>query len=389
MLSESLLIQASDLRALRHELTAAGLFERRQGPTTLKLVFFLTVAFGLLALHTVMPLWGTVLVLPVTAFFFCAAAMIGHEGGHRSFSSSPLGNELMYHFLFPFLGGLSALQWKDKHNVRHHGNPNVVGIDDDMEIWPLAYTRAEHLKAGPTRRFVQRHAQRFLWWPLTLLFTWSMKIDSVSFAVKHVRKHGVTRAWVLDVFAQVMHYVVWLVLPSLAFGFGPVFSFYVALFALVSLMLALVFTPGHMGLPIRHDHACGYTLQFETTRNLIMPRWLSFFFIGLDHQIEHHMFPKIPHANLPRAAAIVRPWAERLGLPYHRIPYLSAVAAVQRYAASAWNYEPVPAGAGSLPAMPVAPAPEVPVVTASVVVPSVSASAGPSLVLPGYGLKTT
>ena len=339
------MINPADIRSLRFEIAQAGLFERREAATTGKLVLFLAMAFGLIALHTQLPLWGTVLLLPVTAFFLSAAAMIGHEGGHRSFSRSSFRNDLVYHFLFPMLGGLSALQWKDKHNVRHHGHPNIIDVDDDMELWPLAHTRATHLKAGRTRRFVQRHAQAWLWWPMTLLFTWSMKVDSVGFLIRHAKKHGISRAWMMDATAQVLHYVVWLVLPSLAFGFLPVFGFYLALFALLSLMLALVFTPGHMGLPIRHDHPDGWTLQFETTRNLAMPRWLSFFFIGLDHQIEHHLFPKIPHGNLAKAAVIVRPWAERLGVPYHRIPYLSAVAAVTRYVGRAWNYDAVPVGA--------------------------------------------
>jgi fatty acid desaturase len=297
---------------------------------------------ALIAVHTIAPWWGTALLLPVTAFFISAAAMVGHEGGHRSFSASPLKNELLYHVLFPLLGGLSTLHWTDKHNVRHHGHPNIIDVDDDMELWPLANTRLAHTRAGPVRRAVQRHAQAWLWWPMTLLFTWSMKVDSVRFLTRHLRRKGLTRAWALDAGAQVLHYVAWLVIPSFIWGFWPVFAFYLALFALVSLFLALVFTPGHMGLPIHHDHSDGYALQLETTRNLELPGWLSFFFIGLDHQIEHHLFPKIPHANLRRAAAVVRPWAERLGLPYHRLPYLSALAAVTRYVADAWNYAPVP-----------------------------------------------
>lgn len=349
------MITAADIRQVRLELTRAGVFEKNEARTFGKLVFLLTVAFSLIAVHTVLPLWGTVLLLPVTALFLSAAAMIGHEGGHRSFSSNGLRSELLYHFVFPFMGGLGAIQWKDKHNVRHHGHPNVVGVDDDMELWPLAHTREEHLRAGPIRRFVQRHAQGWLWWPMTMLFTWSIKVDSIGALVRHAKKHGITRAWVFDATAQILHYVAWLVLPSLAFGFLPVFGFYLALFGLLSLFLALVFTTGHMGLPIREageGALDGWALQLDTTRNLILPKWLSFFFVGLDFQIEHHLFPKIPHANLPRAAPIVQRWIEGLGLTYHRVPYGKALVDVTRYVANAWDIPavPVPAPKASLAA---------------------------------------
>lgn len=111
------MITASDIRNVRRELVDAGLFERREAKTWGKLALLLGVAFTLIGLHTLLPLWATALLLPVTAFFFSAAAMIGHEGGHRSLSKSAFRCELLYHLVFPMLGGLGALQWKDKHSV--------------------------------------------------------------------------------------------------------------------------------------------------------------------------------------------------------------------------------------------------------------------------------
>lgn len=346
-------VSQAEIRALRHELNQAGVFERRATQTTLKLLFFLVTAGTLIALTTMVPLWGVALLLPPTAFFLAAAAMVGHEGGHRSFSTKTAANETLYHLLFPLMGGLGAMQWKDKHNVRHHGHPNVVDVDDDMELWPLAHNREAYLASGRARRFVQRHAQHWLWWPITMLFSWSIKVDSIGFLIRSAKKNGITRTWLLDLAMQLGHYALWLVVPSFIWGFGAVFAYYLALFALVSLMLALVFAPGHMGLPIRHDHPDGWLLQLETTRNLALPRWLSFFFIGLDHQIEHHLFPKIPHANLPRAAAIVRPWVEARGLPYHRLPYLTALKVVTRYVRDAWRYDAVPVGGPAFASPPV------------------------------------
>ena len=60
----------------------------------------------------------------------------------------------------------------------------------------------------------------------------------------------------------------------------------------------------YIGLPIVGSQHHDWLHQVETTRNLELPRFVSFFFIGLDYQVEHHLFPKIPHQHLPRAAAI-------------------------------------------------------------------------------------
>ena len=68
-----------------------------------------------------------------------------------------------------------------------------------------------------------------------------------------------------------------------------------------------------------------------------MPRAISFFFIGLDHQAVHHLFPKIPHQNMPRAARIARDWCARNGVVYHSTPYLTALAGAARFIGTAWS----------------------------------------------------
>ena len=111
----------------------------------------------------------------------------------------------------------------------------------------------------------------------------------------------------------------------------------------VGVCLALVFAPAHMGLPIVREQKHEWQHQLETTRNLEMPRWLSFFFIGLDHQVEHHLFPKIPHQHLPRAAQITAAWCKRHGVTYHSLPYLAALADASQFIRNAWDLEAVPA----------------------------------------------
>ena len=53
---------------------------------------------------------------------------------------------------------------------------------------------------------------------------------------------------------------------------------------------------------------------------------------GLNYQIEHHLFPRLPHTHYPRIAAIVRRNALRYGVRYTAQPTLrSALGSHQRH----------------------------------------------------------
>ena len=51
--------------------------------------------------------------------------------------------------------------------------------------------------------------------------------------------------------------------------------------------------------------------------NWTCPAWLDWFHGGLQFQIEHHLFPRMPRHNLRAASHLVKPACLRLGLRYH------------------------------------------------------------------------
>ena len=335
------MIATRDLRALRAELAAAGVFEHRaaRGWAKLSLLFLsLAAALGMVVL---LPGWCALWLVPLAAVPAVAAAMIGHEAGHGSFAATRRHNEIVLHLVFPLFGGLGAQHWKHKHNHLHHGHPNVVGRDPDIRVWPLALSRAEHAASSRPRRWLQRRLQAHLFWPLTLLLAFSMRTQSWRHLVRVARAGRFGRAHAVDAACLLGHYALWLAVPSLWFGLGPVLLVYGGLWAAGGLLLGLIFAPAHLGMPVLDpDRRGGWQEQLETTRDLAMPRWLSWFFVGLDHQVEHHLFPRIPHQNLPRARLIVERWCRRVGAPYHRMGYGAAVAGVTRHLAGSWRIAP-------------------------------------------------
>jgi fatty acid desaturase len=332
-----------DLGSLRGELRAAGLFEPREARNWLKLGFLATCLVACLVGIAHAPWWGIAGLIIAAAVFSTSIAMLGHEGSHKSFSRSPARNTLLQYIAFPLFSGLSALYWREKHDRLHHGQPNVYEKDPDIKPWPFVSCREDHEQCPAWRRWFQRNFQGWAFWPATPLMAAGMRRLSIHFVISYYRRHGADRLWFLDVVCLAIHYFMWMVLPSLLWGPLIGIGVYTLVWAVVGVLLVMIFAPAHIGLPLvaspRHD----WVHQLDTTRNLRLPRVVSFFFIGLDYQVEHHLFPKIPHQSLPRAAAITARWCRERDLPYKSLPYLEALGDSTRWMHAAWK---TPATAG-------------------------------------------
>ena len=336
------MITNDDVRCLRAELTHIGAFNHRTARSWGKLVVLLGGLALALVLVAVLPWWCALWLVPLAAVPAVSAAMIGHEAGHGSFAASKWHNEFALHLVFPLFAGLGAQYWKDKHNRQHHGHPNIVGRDPDIDVWPMALSNTAHAASSRFRRWLQRAVQSHLFWPLTLFLAFSMRGASWRYVIGRLRKRGLDRALAVDIACLSGHYLLWLGLPIVWLGVWPVLLFYAGLWAAGGLLLALIFAPAHMGLPVMdHDQRGGFQQQLDTTRNLAMPRWMSWFFVGLDHQVEHHLFPRIPHQNLARSRVVVEAWCGRVGAPYHREGYVASLGQLTRHLQDSWQVEPV------------------------------------------------
>jgi fatty acid desaturase len=331
------------MKRLRAELKAAHVFEHHVASSWIKLGLMVAATLGCCAGIAFGPSWTWLLWVPAAALATTTATLTGHEGAHGSFSAKAGDNQLLSYLTLPLIAGISAMYWKHKHNGLHHGHPNVVGSDPDIELWPMATSRAEYERAGPVLRWFQRNTQGYLFWPASSTLAQMMRLPSYAFIYRQLRDGGatarVTRLAYLDVACLLGHYALWLGLPSLYFGFLPVLATYMSIWAVVSVMLAVIFTPAHLGLPLLVDQHHDWRHQLETTRNIRTPRWLAYFYVGLDYQIEHHIFPQIPHQNLPRAGVIMRRWCAEVGLPYRDVGWFAAIASVTAFVRDAWNLD--------------------------------------------------
>jgi len=332
---------AKELGSLRAELRLAGVFEFREARSWVELGIMAAVVAGCLFGISQLGWIGALFLLPITSVFATSISMFGHEGSHRSFSASPARNALLTYICFPLFSGLGSLYWHNKHDRLHHGPPNVEGKDPDIRPFPFASSKGDHDKCGPKARWFQRNFQSWAFWPMATLMSLGMRRSSMVYLWQYENKRD--RRWILDVACMTVHYTAWIIIPSIVWGPLVGFGVYSFMWAGVGICLALIFAPAHMGLPIVTEQNNDWIHQLETTRNLELPRPISFFFIGLDYQAEHHLFPKIPHANLPRAAQITREWCAKHGVVYKSEPYLAALVDAARWMRDSYDREAIPA----------------------------------------------
>jgi linoleoyl-CoA desaturase len=255
-----------------------------------------------------------------------AAAGFGifHDAGHGTFARTRRHNLVVSRIVCALLGP-SRFFWHIKHQVLHHSHPNVPGWDDDLETRGV-FRYYESQAWRPRVRWQHWFAPA-----LYCLNTvqWFFLKDFVEYWRGELnpfqRCPRMTASDHVEFWATKAIYAAVIVLPP--FFVMPLRDALLALALLhvgFSAMLTFVFQVAHLtpevrfGQPLPGDdwasHQLRTTADFSTGSPVVT--WLTG---GLNHQIEHHLFPNLAHTFYPKIAPIVAETAREFGLPYHNL----------------------------------------------------------------------
>jgi fatty acid desaturase len=304
----------SDYAALLRQVKAAGLLQRRPGYYLTRIAvtgaLFAAGWYGFAVVGD--SWWQLVIVAPFLAAVFTQLGFIGHDAGHRQIFRSKRANYVLGLFHGNLAIGLSYGWWVDKHN-RHHANPNHEEKDPDIDIGALAFTAEQaRAKRGRVTRFIARH-QRSLFFPLLLLEAAQLHASSVRAVAARGMRH-----WRLEALLLGLHAVAYVTVLLVVLSPLKAVVFLVVQQALFGLYLGCAFAPNHKGMPMAAaiDRTDFLRRQVLTSRN-VRGNWLVDFVLGgLNYQIEHHLFPSMPRANLRRAQPLVRTFCREQGVSY-------------------------------------------------------------------------
>ena len=254
------------------------------------------------------------------AFVFVQISFLAHDFGHRQFSfRAPWKNDWATLVLGNLLLGVSRQWWIDKHND-HHGHPNQMDVDPDIDIPLLAFEEEQAFEKRGLARFVVKY-QAILIFPLSLLQSISMLRSSIEFLAGEKARRPLTESS--------------LIVAHFALYFGALFLFLqplqVLLFVVVhrglfGLFMVSVFAPNHKAMPIleRGSEADFLHRQVLTSRNVLAHPVTDFWYGGLNYQIEHHLFPRLARNKLREAQPIIKDFCRDLEIPYHETSVLQS-----------------------------------------------------------------
>ena len=315
---------ADELARLKATFQRHGWYERPTSRVVLELASHLAVFLAGLALMVV----ASSLVVKGLGLLLVTCGLLGvatntHTSAHYATSRQRWLNELLTYFGYPFGLQVSATYWWDKHNVRHHPNPNVLEIDADIDLSPwFALTDRCVAKAPASRRWYYRH--QWILFPIALscnsfalqIAGWRYVIGSLMDKSRRNRTH------VIDLGVLLLHWTVWIVLPALAFPLASVAAFHVARAVTMGYALFAVLAPCHYPAEARVltqqeradlDFVARQTVTAVNFRTGVLGRLLC---SGLEYHIEHHLFPSMCHVYYPAASTLVRQYCDDHHYPY-------------------------------------------------------------------------
>lgn len=316
----------SEFAELSRVIKQRGLLRRRPGSYALKCAInALLTAVGWAAFGLLGPSWWQLFTAMFLAVVFTQLAFMGHDAGHKQIFHGRRANDIVGH-LHGGLIGISYRWWVGKH-THHHANPNHEADDPDIAIPLLAFSATQAANTRGALRWMAKY-QAFLFFPLLVLEGLNLHAASVRAVFRRETRAGVVGTTLLV--AHIVGYltaVFWVLTPLQAVAFIAVHQ------GLWGVYMGCSFAPNHKGMPVI---APGEKLDFLrkqvlTSRN-VRGGWITDFALGgLNYQIEHHLFPSMPRANLRHAQAHVRAFCAERGIPYRQTSAFGSYGQVLRH----------------------------------------------------------
>jgi len=239
-----------------------------------------------------------------------------HTGNHCASSSSRVCNTSIG--LFMNVIGSSHLIWQHEHQVAHHLDPNELEKDNDCAIGNPFIRMHPHLKHGKYQRF------QHITVPIAISFgfiKWYFSdfrhflrgyVGSVRFAVPFDQ-------WCLLFAFKIVFTALRVICPIMYFS--PFWAFLLILtpLAVGAHYLENIFIVNH----IQHGLVPPTNAHWAVKQVMGTSNWgsrsilMNFISGGLNHQIEHHLFPAMNIYLYPYISEVVEKTCQEFNLPYN------------------------------------------------------------------------
>ncbi|MFT6722280.1 MAG: linoleoyl-CoA desaturase [Flavobacteriaceae bacterium] len=295
--------------------------------TLVMFTLFLAPYFLILTLN--LPNWANLILTIVMGVGMAGVGMnVMHDGNHGAYSNKKWINKLMGSSIYILAG--NVYNWQVQHNVLHHTYTNIPDHDEDLDAGRILRF-SKHADWKKYHKF--QHLYSVLLYGL-LTFNWAITTDFQQMYRYTKRKLSYGKLpnplvnWSKLLIAKVIYAGIWIVIPMvfLDIAWYKILIGFFIMHYVAGLILSIVFQLAHIidhadtPLPNKEGsmkntwaiHQLFTTVNFGTKNRLI-----NWFTGGLNHQVEHHIFPNISHIHYSNIAKIVKETAKEFNLPYH------------------------------------------------------------------------
>ncbi|MBC9795555.1 fatty acid desaturase family protein [Sinomicrobium weinanense] len=295
--------------------------------TAIMFSIFLTPYFLILTLD--INQWLQLLLTVVIGIGMAGVGMnVMHDGNHGSYSTKPWINNLTGASIYILAG--NVYNWKVQHNVLHHTYTNIHGHDEDLDAGRIIRF-SEHAKWRRFHKF-QHYYSILLYGLLTINWAITTDFRQMRRYMKRKLSYGKfpspVKQWSVLIITKLIYVSLWIVLPMLVLDIAwwKILIGFFTMHYTAGLILSIVFQLAHIVedtetlMPDKTGtmkntwaiHQLFTTANFSTRNKVV-----NWFTGGLNHQVEHHIFPNISHIHYTNIAKIVKQTAREFNLPYY------------------------------------------------------------------------
>lgn len=267
------------------------------------------------------------------AFLWHQGVFVAHDAGHSGITHDQLTDTLIGISLANFIGGLSLGWWKKNHNV-HHIVTNHPSHDPDIQHLPFFAVSPSFAKSlystyynmtldfDSVAQWLVPLQHRLFY--IVLAFgrfnlyvnCWAYVTSLSSSSTQEGRKERVPYR-TLEI-CGMLFFLGWYLSLMMRLETWGLVVMHVLVSHLLTVLLHVQITISHFGMDTSIVENEGYAeMALRTTMDVECPRWLDWLHGGLQFQIEHHLFPRVPRHNLRKIRPLVEEFAKSHNLPFH------------------------------------------------------------------------
>jgi delta8-fatty-acid desaturase len=217
----------------------------------------------------------------------------------------------------------------------HHVVCNSIENDPDIQHLPIfaldkgmfgSFFSTYHQKVmstGAIERFIVSY-QHWLYYPVMALARFNLYVQSYLLILsnEHVDHHSLE-------LGTLLFFSAWFTaMCTFCLSSWQERVCYLLLSHGAAGLLHVQITLSHFAEEVYHGQAYNddsdewFRMQCKTTLNVDCPRWMDWFHGGLQFQIEHHLFPRLPRHNLRACRDLVKAFCEKHEVPYNELPFI-------------------------------------------------------------------